>query len=68
MLESITKDISLKIISIKCGSFVWCSIMLHQIKAPQFYTTTTTTNNNNNRLYLKRVTHLVTKLIFHEAL
>ena len=25
-------------------------------------------NNNNNRLYLKRVTHLVTKLIFHEAL
>ena len=24
-------------------------------------------NNNNNRLYLKRVTHLVTKLIFHEA-
>ena len=25
-------------------------------------------NNNNIRLYLKRVTHLVTKLIFHEAL
>ena len=25
-------------------------------------------NNNDNRLYLKRVTHLVTKLIFHEAL
>ena len=25
-------------------------------------------NDNNNRLYLKRVAHLVTKLIFHEAL
>ena len=25
-------------------------------------------NNNNNRLYFERVTHLVTKLIFHEAL
>ena len=25
-------------------------------------------NNNNNGLYFERVTHLVTKLIFHEAL
>ena len=25
-------------------------------------------NNNNNKLYFERVTHLVTKLIFHEAL
>ena len=45
MLESITKDISLRKLVKNCGAFIWCSRclyllqhMLHQIKAPQFDT------------------------------
>ena len=38
MLESITKDISLRLISIKLWCLYLVQHMLHQIKASQFYT------------------------------
>ena len=44
------------------------ALIANRVFFKTFSKITTTTTNNNNRLYFERVTQLVTKLIFHEAL
>ena len=50
-----------------CDSAVF-RMTAHDICANSVHDLYVNNNNNNNRLYFERVTHLVTKLIFHEAL